>query len=199
MREFTIDEERLAFYHEFCIALTQFRFVSDSLYRVMEASGGDEEQKTASLREFVTAETFGQQLKATDRLLPKFLAAEVRDEWSSLRTKLSDAKEKRNELAHCWLIVDVNAKVGERVMMLPMSAKKWRGEKKLHERAAFLLDVVRIRYVFFEIAVELENFSWRLMGSPDHLKPMPVTKLDEPDLAIVLRQPYMYLNKTRED
>ena len=198
MNEITINEESLCFYFELGLALTQFKSVSDCLYKVLEASiAKDGEESTKMLRRYADARNFGAQLEITTKMLPELLREEFHSDWGELSKALIDAKDKRNTLAHCWLMTDDNNRPGERCMLLPTSGKEWRGAEQINDRAIYLLDIVRIRHTFFSLSNRLTNSDWRLRGEPENYPNGQLAEPDKPILSQIMMGPYRYLGVER--
>ena len=199
MDEINVNEEQLAFYLELGRAISQFKQVTDGLYWVLEVTVNCTEPDAYrnELHKFVRARTFGNQLRIAANVLPRLLPEEFRSGWGQLETRLRDARDKRNDLAHCWIMSNVRNPPGKRYMLLPLSAYKYDPSKHLEDHAIFLLDVVRYRHAFFSVGRKLENLDWRLRGNPSNYSTGEFPELKEPDLLEVIRGPYVYLGLKR--
>ena len=198
MEEIDINEEQLAFYFELGLAITQFKHLSDHLFYVLELTiNFTAPEKSDAIAEYVNAQTFGHQLRIARKFFPANLPNEFQAEWAVLDRELTDAKEKRNTLAHSWIMVDAHRSPGERVMLLPSSGSRWIGGKSIPDHAVFLLDIVDYRYKFFAVGNRLQNLDWRLRGKPNGYSDGKFDTPTRPILMQVIKQPYHYLRKNR--
>ncbi len=198
MASININEEQISFYLEIGLALTQFKFVSDHLFNVLQVTVLIERPEASEyLQKYVNATSFGSQLAIAKKFLPELLPKSFHDEWLQYSVQLETAKEMRNNLAHGWLLVDTNRIEGERIMMLPTSGSKWDGSKSVAAHAAYLLDVVKYRNFFFSIGNKLQNLDWRLRGEPKNYPDGNFAEPTDPTLHEIIQLPYMYLGVSR--
>ena len=157
------NEEQLAFYSEIGRAITQWSNVEFTLsWIVSECFHGKDAEK--SVAGFRSIENFRSKLQYVDTVVVTQDLSKIEEEkWAKLLDRAGTTSTKRNQLAHHWVLNDLEQKAGRRIMLLPIRPKKTGGRQK-YPNAVCLRDVVSYRLEFVALMRALENFRSRLCG-----------------------------------
>lgn len=200
-----INEERLAFYYELGLAITQWAHVEAALSMVVRACFSRKDAGTHALG-FFTIESFRAKLAYADSVVStKFLGTAHMADWGGIRTKMGGCSIVRNKLAHYFVLNDYRSKAGRRIMLLPRynAAKikpreirrKSIEQPRHYPLAICLRDIAKARLEFTALMARAENFSCRLQGESEfHSKSMEEPKAP-PKLYELRRHLYEYAQR----
>ena len=188
------NEERLAFYHQIGLAITQWAHVEFALSWIVSSCFGRRNAKRASIG-FLSIENVRSKLQYADQILVQRRMSKVeRVNWADLVERAGKLAQKRNRLAHSWVFNDISLRPGRRVMLLSTRPSK-KDPKQKYPGALCVRDVAGYRLEFVALMRDLENFECHLFGReerfPESLKQQP----RPPTLAKLRREIYAYARR----
>lgn len=189
-----INEERIAFYFELGLAISQWASVEFALLSIVAGTLKYEDLVHVT-NAYRSIENFRSKLTYVDTMLRSVPIPEAeKPNWATLYDQTAQASKKRNRLAHYWVLQDTTHDTpGRRMMLLPTKqsfAPPKRGQKFIG--AIHLRDIVSYRLEFSALMCRLENFDCRLRGQPEQLPKSLEQPKRPPTLAALRRQIYAF-------
>ena len=188
------NEEHLSFYHELGLAITQWAHVEFAIARIVGACFGQRHAKRAAAG-FLSIENVRSKLQFADQILAKRRMPKIeRTNWAGLVERAGKLAQKRNSLAHSWVLNDLSCNPGRRVMLLS-TRPSTKAAKQSYPGALCVRDVAGYRIEFVALMRDLENFDCRLSGREEQYPEFPEQQRRPPTLANLRRTIYAYARR----
>ena len=192
------NEERLAFYYEIGLAITQWAHVEFALAQIVSACFGKNDESLPATG-FLSIDNFRSKLQYIDSIIAAHVRSKTkRADWITLMERAGALVKKRNRLAHSWVLNSFEEKAGQRVMLLPSrprSSRRTKGARQKFPGAVCVRDVAQYRLEFSALMISLENFAFRLAGQKVHFPKSLEQPSRPPTIAQIRREIYEYAQR----
>lgn len=179
-----LDEERLAFHNQVAIAITQWTLIELLLTDIAcdTFSPNDRDKFNAGVRSVMNFQT---KLRIADQVMRACnLRPAVEARWAEVCAKLRDKVNRRNLLAHGWVLTDASRPTGRRVMLMPRlhvpsssRVNPYPGHKCVRDIAGFEQEFVALLQALEDLRKCIHNKRKRLPAFPEP-PPHPPTLAD---------------------
>lgn len=180
-RAISFHEESQIFYYELGLTITQWASVENAFQHVFTSSF--KTYDAALALSFNAIENFRSKLLVAEAAFSVNLNKAQYFEWQGLYNKLRKRSQRRNQLAHRFVLNRPLEKPGRRIVLL---------EKHSWSDPIGVRDMVLLRYAFFGLSNQLLNFADRIIGAKSPFS-VPHGSLERPPRLDVL------LAQMRED
>ena len=188
------NEERLAFYHRVGLAVTQWAHVEFALAWIV-ATGFERKEAQRIIDGFLSIENIRSKLQYAGTIFSsQNLSPSQKTKWAELAQRVESLSRKRNRLAHSWVLNEMGAKAGRRIMLLPTRPMKKRSRQK-HPGAICLRDVAGYAKEFSALMVALENFGDSLVGQKARFPKSQEQPQHPPTLENLRQEIYVYAQR----
>lgn len=191
----SFDEERLAFFYALGLAITQWAHVEFELSWILDSCFQPHGKNGAlAIIGFRSIENFRSKLQFVDAIVSvERLTKPEKANWENLVKRAQKIANKRNQLAHRFVMDEPDFPVGRRVLLLSMRPAR-RAAKQKYPGAICLRDVVGYRLEFFALMAALANLRCRLDGQPERFPKSQEQAMPPPTIAQIRREIHAYVS-----
>lgn len=164
--EMSPGEERIAFYHELGMSITQWAMVELSIFNVAATAIDKKNIKQLSVA-FFAIENFRSKLSFADKFVSsKCEEMHLYPVWQKLADRAKASSQNRNQLAHRRLMNYPASTAGRRMALIEWHSDnpKKPSPDKPFGSAICLFDLAKYRMEFSAVSISLWNFADKLSG-----------------------------------